>query len=95
MEANDMPKEPGAITAHITRLAQDQDDITTLVMTEAQVLELIAALTTGLREHATGPDGFRIALRKHLPTRKCQLSPPCTGGEAALHLVRPRKARTD
>lgn len=86
-----MPKEPGAITAHITRLAQDQDDITTLIMTEAQALELIAALTTGLREHAAGPDGFRIALRKHLPTRKCQLSPPCAGGEAALHLVRPGK----
>lgn len=86
-----MPKEPGAITAHVTRLAQDQDDITTLVMTGPQVLELIAALTTGLRENAASPEGYRIALRKHLPTRKCQLTPPCAGGEAALHLVRPRK----
>lgn len=81
-----MPKDPGAVTAHVTKLAQNQEAITTLVLSRRQMFALVAALTTGLREGAEWKEGFHLSL----PTKMCQ-SPACAGGDAALHLVRPGK----
>jgi hypothetical protein len=53
-----MPAARGSVTAHITRVAQDSPQITTLVMSEAQLLGLITAITTGLREKAVHADGL-------------------------------------
>ena len=81
----------GGVTAHITHVAQDQDRITTLVMTEAQVLELVSLLTTALREKAMHSNGYRIAIWKDIPVKECQATPPCEGGAGMVNLVRPRK----
>ena len=87
-----MPSAPrGGVTAHITRVSQDQDEITTLIMSEAQVLELVSLLTTALREKAAHSNGYRIAIWKDIPVQHCQATPPCEGGAGMVNLVRPRK----
>ncbi len=42
--------KPGGITAHVKKVLQDQKDITTLIMSEAQMLELLSVLSVALRE---------------------------------------------
>lgn len=86
-----MPAARGGVTAHITRVSQDQDQITTLVMSEAQVLELISLLTTGLREKAIHGNGYHLAIWKDITVQKCQATPPCEGGAGMVNLVRPGK----
>ena len=83
----------GGVTAHITRVSQDQDQITTLVMSQSQVLELISLLTTGLRETAIHKDGYHLAIWKEIPVQHCQATPPCEGGAGMVNLVRPGKGR--
>jgi len=36
--------KPGGITAHVKRVMQDQTNITTLIMSESQMLELLSLL---------------------------------------------------
>ena len=86
-----MPSARGGVTAHVTRVSQDQEQITTLVMSEAQMLELIALLTTGLREKAVHKDGYRLAIWKEMAVQNCQATPPCEGGAGMVNLVRPAK----
>lgn len=81
----------GGVTAHIARVSQDQPDITTLILTDAQVLELLSVLTIALRERAAHKDGYHLAIRKADKTAKCQSTPPCEGGSGRLNLVRPGK----
>jgi hypothetical protein len=74
-------------------VSQDQGDITTLIMSEAQVLELMSLLTVALREKAAHPDGYHLAIWKQLHVEKCRANPACEGGNAMVNLVRPsRKA---
>ena len=87
-----MAKTRGAITAHVTRVVQDTGDLTTIAMSEGQILELISLLTVALREKASYKDGYRLALWKDRPVKQCQADPPCSGGKAGVFLVRPRKA---
>ena len=87
-----MAKSRGTVTAHVTRIVQDTDEITTIAMSEGQVLELISLLTVALREKAAYKDGYRLALWKGRPVKQCQADPPCSGGKAGVVLVRPRKA---
>ncbi len=51
-----MPAARGSITAHITRISQDNPQITAVVLSQAQVLELLSVLTTALRETAVHAD---------------------------------------
>lgn len=90
-----MPAAKGQITAHVTKVSQDKANITTLVMSEAQILELMALLTVGLREKAVHhPDGcYHLAKWKENTVNKCQANPPCQGGDATLNLVRPSKSK--
>jgi len=88
-----MPASRGPVTAHITRISQDNEQITTLLLSEAQVLELITVATTGLREKAVQADGlYHFAIWKDEANgrvKNCQVaSPPCAGGDANLALVR-------
>jgi hypothetical protein len=80
----------------VKHVSQNQPNIVTLVLTEAQVLELMALLTVGLREKAADQNGYRLAIRTNLPVEQCELNPRCEGGEAMINLVRPgrRAART-
>jgi hypothetical protein len=86
-----MPASRGPVTAHITRISQDNPQITTLVLSEAQMLELITAVTTGLREKAIHADGFyHLAIWKDEANgrvKNCQANPACAGGAANLALV--------
>jgi hypothetical protein len=84
-----MPTAKGRVTAHVSRISQDQEYITTLLMTEAQVLELMALLTVAMREKATHSDGFyHLAVWKERKVAKCTANPPCEGGEGVVNLVR-------
>lgn len=83
----------GSITAHVSRVRQDEANVTTLVMSEAQVLELMAVLTTALREKASHEDGYQLAIWKDRVVAKCQANPPCEGGAAGVYLVRPGRGR--
>lgn len=91
-----MPATRGPVTAHITRVAQDNPQITTLLLSEAQMLELLTALTTGLREKAVHADGlYHLTIWKDEATgrvKNCQANPPCAGGDANLALVRRSKS---
>ena len=88
-----MSTPKGRITAHVRRISQDQGNITTLIMSEAQLLELMSLLTVALRERSTHPDGYNLAIWKQLPVEKCQANPPCEGGNAMFNLVRPSKKK--
>ncbi len=70
----------GGVTAHIARASQDQEQITTLVMSEVQVLELISLLMTGLPEKAAHRDGHQLAIWKDIPVQKCHANPAGEGG---------------
>lgn len=91
-----MPAARGPVTAHITRVSQDNPQITTLLMSEPQLLELLTVLATGLREKAVHADGlFYLAIWKDEANgrvKNCQANPPCAGGEANLALVRRGKS---
>lgn len=91
-----MPALRGSVTTHITRIGQDNPQITTLLMSEAQVLELMSILTTGLREKAVHADGlYHLAVWKDKQTghvANCQANPPCAGGTANINLVRRGKS---
>ena len=64
-----MPTIRGSVTAHVTRVAQDNPQITTMLLSEAQVLELSSVLNTGLREKAVHADGlYHLALWKDRET---------------------------
>ncbi len=89
-----MPAPRGRVTAHVTRISQDQEGITTLVLSEPQVLELMGLLNVALREKAAHADGYHLAIRKQLHVEQCQDNPPCGGGEAMVNLVRPRAMST-
>ena len=54
--------KPGGITAHVKKVLQDQKDITTLIMSEAQMLELLSVLSVALREQSKYPDGYHLAI---------------------------------
>jgi hypothetical protein len=90
-----MPRD-NRVTAHIKRISQDKDYITTLVMTDKQLLELIGVATIALREQRRHPDGgYHLAIWKS-PTAKvkaCQPTPPCEGGDAHIVLAHPGGAR--
>jgi hypothetical protein len=86
-----MPTARGAVTAHILDILQDQPNITTLIMSEAQVLELMSLLTVALRGKAVHPDGFHLAVWKQKAVAKCQANPACEGGQGTVNLVRPSK----
>ena len=75
------------ITAHIRRLSQDSKQITTLVFTDKQLLELIGAATVALREGRSHRDGHHFAIWKR-EVKNCKATPPCEGGEAYVALVR-------
>ena len=81
----------GRITAHVKRVLQDQKDITTLIMSEAQMLDLLSVLSVALREQSKYPDGYHLAIWKQNRVEKCQANPPCEGGNATVNLVRPPK----
>ncbi|MBN9492435.1 hypothetical protein J0H33_03710 [bacterium] len=83
----------GSVTAHVKRVRQDEQDVTTLVMSEAQLLELAAVINSALREKAAHEDGYHLAIWKDRPVAKCQASPPCEGGAAGVYLVRQAKRR--
>jgi hypothetical protein len=70
---------------------QDQENITTLIMSEAQMLELLSVLAVALGEQSTHPDGYHLAIWKQNQVEKCQANPPCEGGNATVNLVRPPK----
>lgn len=86
-----MATPKGRVTAHVSRVSQDQENITTLVMTDAQILELVSLLTVALREKARHKDGYHLAIWKQLPVEKCKDNPPCEGGNAMVNLVRPKE----
>jgi hypothetical protein len=88
-----MPAPKGRVTAHITRVKQDEGYITTLIMSQAQVLELMSLLTVALQEKSAHPDGYHFAIWKTMRVEKCQGNPPCEGGNAMVNLVRPSKKR--
>jgi len=85
--------KPGGITAHVKKVLQDQKDITTLIMSEAQMLELLSVLSVALREQSKYPDGHHLAIWKQNRVEKRQANPPCEGGNATGNLVRPPKIR--
>jgi hypothetical protein len=87
--------KPGRITAHVKRVMQDQTTITTLIMSEGQMRELLSLLAVALREQSTHPDGYHLAIWKQNRVQKCQANPPCEGGNATVNLVRPRKKAND
>jgi hypothetical protein len=72
-------RKPGSITAHVKKVLQDQKDITTLFMSEAQMLELLSVLSVALREKSKYTDGFHLAIWKQNRVEKCQANPPCEG----------------
>ena len=86
-----MATPKGRVTAHVSRVSQDQTNITTLIMSEAQILELMSLLTVALREKATHADGFHLAVWKQARVAKCRANPSCGGGRAMVNLVRPGK----
>jgi hypothetical protein len=90
-----MPTKKGRVSAHVTRISQDKSNITTLVMTEAQILELMSVLTVALREKAPYPDGYHLAIWKERQVEKCTDNPPCGGGEAVINLVRLGKSEKE
>ena len=63
--------KPGGITAHVKKVLQDQKDITTLIMSEAQMLELLSVLSVALREQSKYPDGYHLAIWKQNRVEKC------------------------
>jgi hypothetical protein len=89
-----MRSPKGSVTAHVTRVSQDQEYITTLVMSERQMLELIGLLTVALREKSKHGDGYHLAIWKEKGVQKCRANPPCEGGSGTVNLVRPSNKRS-
>lgn len=88
-------KEPpkGRVTAHVRRVSQDQGNITTLIMSQAQILELMSLLTVALSEMSAHADGYHLAIWKKQRVEKCRANPACEGGSAMVNLVRPSNKR--
>lgn len=88
-----MANQKSAITTHIKKIVQDNPEIITLGLTEAQILELMSTLTVALREGARHKDGmFHLAVWKIKKVANCQAKPPCGGGMGSIQLVRPRES---
>lgn len=90
-----MPSD-NRVTAHIKRISQDKDYITTLVMTDQQLLELIGVATVALREKRLHQDGgYHLAIWKSERGRvqRCNATPPCEGGDAHIVLAHPGRGR--
>jgi hypothetical protein len=93
-----MPRKPwgkqdNRRTAHVAKVVQDSPDITTIALTEMQILELIGMLSAAMRERAKYKDGYHLALRKAgrgSRVEVCHANPPCNGGNASIALVRPQ-----
>lgn len=86
-----MPTKKDRVTAHVKRVSQDEPGvITTLILTEKQLLELVAVATVALREKKPYGGGYHLAIRKDHTGRvaKCQAASPCEGGSASIVLVR-------
>jgi hypothetical protein len=78
------------VTAHITRVRQDNPGILTVALTPPQILELVSLLTVSLREGVTYKDGtVHVAIRTQAKIAKCQANTPCSGGVGSMTLVRP------
>ena len=85
-----MPRGQDRVTAHIKRVSQDTPDVTTLVLSEKQLLELVALASVALREKEPHGGGYNLAIWKGTKgkTVNCQAKPPCEGGSARITLVR-------
>jgi hypothetical protein len=79
----------GGVTAHVKRIAENNERVTSLVLSEKQLLELIAVATVALREKSHQKDGYHLVVWKDRPAAQCQNRPPCEGGsKAAIVLAR-------
>ena len=88
-----MPTPTSRVTAHIKKVSQDIPDVTTLVLSEMQLLELIRVVSVALREKAVDSSGsYHLAIWKRKKVAKCTDQPACEGGAGSLQLVR-QKAR--
>ncbi len=73
--------KPGGITAHVKKVLQDQKDITTLIMSEAQMLELLSVLSVALRSQniltgITSQFGNKTALKSVRQIRRVKEATP-------------------
>ena len=83
MEVNNdgCKRQPGGITAHVKKVLQDQKDITTLIMSEAQMLELLSVLSVALRSQniltgITSQFGDKTALKSVRQIRRVKEATP-------------------